>query len=227
MSDVDRNTSQLSHVLRDDHLSETLITSDEVFAGSFLKVQRDWVNLPQREYPPQNAAQSDAVANIKATASREYFKHPGGVMIIPLMEDGTVLVERRYRHPHRQIFTEFPAGKIDPHEPPAKTAIRELREETGYHAAQIAHITTIHNAIAYSDERIELYLACGLTQGPQSLDEAEFINTAIVSTDWLKTELRAHRLSDVKTQIGLSWLLSYQCGEVAWPVFVSTAGIEA
>ena len=205
----------------DENLTEDLIASDLVFAGRFLQIQRDMVRLPQ-----VLTSDTDRSLVRNAQASREYIKHPGAVMVIPLLDDGRVVVERQYRHPLRQIFTEFPAGRIEPHESPAKTAIRELREETGYHAAQIAHFTTIHNAIAYSDERIELYLAQGLSLGERHLDDGEFINTAIVTTEWLQAELRAGRLTDVKTQIGLSWLLSYKCGEIPWPTYVPSASIE-
>ena len=201
--------------MRDDNLTEDLVSSELVFAGHFLQVQRDVVQLPPS--PPGFTNQQ---------ASREYIKHPGAVMIIPLLDDGSVVVERQYRHPLRRIFTEFPAGRIEVGESPAKTAVRELREETGYQAAQIAHFTTIHNAIAYSDERIELYLARGLTLGKRSLDNGEFINIEIVTTQWLQAELRAGRLSDVKTQIGLSWLLSYKCGEIPWPLYVPSTSIE-
>ena len=203
--------------LQDDNLTEDLVSSELVFKGRFLQVQRDIVVLP-------NSPSSDIDLR-SASAYREYIKHPGAVMIIPMLDDGRVVVERQYRHPLRQIFTEFPAGRIEAGESPAKTAIRELREETGYHAVQIAHFTTIHNAIAYSDERIELYLAAGLTLGERSLDSGEFINTAIVTTDWLQAELCAGRLSDVKTQIGLSWLLRYKCGEIPWPPYAPSASI--
>ena len=204
--------------LHDENLTEDLISSDLVFKGRFLQIQRDIVLLPP--------VVSDGAHTRNIQASREYIKHPGAVMIIPLLDDGRVVVERQYRHPLRQIFTEFPAGRIEHGESPSKTAVRELREETGYQTAQIAHFTTIHNAIAYSDERIELYLARGLSLGARSLDDGEFINTEIVTTDWLQAELRAGRLSDVKTQIGLSWLLSYKCGEIPWPTYVPSASIE-
>ena len=219
--------------LHDENLTEDLISSELIFKGRFLQIQRDIVLLPSTVSAGGNAVSPNAdSAELRraqihnSQASREYIKHPGAVMIIPLLDDGRVVVERQYRHPLRQIFTEFPAGRIEHGESPAATAVRELREETGYQAAQIGHFTTIHNAIAYSDERIELYLARGLSLGARSLDDGEFINTEIVTTDWLQAELRAGRLSDVKTQIGLSWLLSYKCGEIPWPTYVPSASIE-
>lgn len=195
--------------MNDSNLAETLDHGSEVFTGRFLRVQRDFVRSPGQEV---NLPESEL-------ASREYVKHPGAAMVVPLLDDGRVLVERQYRHPTRTIFTEFPAGKIDPGEDPLVTAARELLEETGYRAKEIAHFTTIHNAIAYSDERIELYFARGLDFEGLRLDQGEFINTEAVTAQWLMDELRAGRLTDVKTQIGLWWLLSCQRGELDWPTF--------
>jgi ADP-ribose pyrophosphatase len=202
--------------LNDENLIETLIEGQEVFSGRFLRVQRDFVRLPK----------SSTDLETSKPASREYIKHPGASMVVPLLDDGRVLIERQYRHPNRCIFTEFPAGKIDPGEPPLVTAFRELREETGYEAAEIAHFTTIHNAIAYSDEHIELYFARKLTHEGTQLDAGEFINTEAVTTEWLMNELREGRLTDVKTQIGLWWLVACQRGDIPWPTYVTTQGLQ-
>jgi ADP-ribose pyrophosphatase len=121
----------------DRHLREQKVEGGAVFEGRFLKVQRDCVAFPDA-HPPQ-----------QQLAYREFVKHPGASMVIPILEDGRVVIERQYRYPHQQVFTEFPAGKIDAGEDPEQTALRELREETGYQAGEIAHLTTIHNAIAY------------------------------------------------------------------------------
>ena len=130
----------------DAHLIETRIASEDVFDGKLLHVKRDTVRLPDGE-----------------TATREYIAHPGAVMIVPRLPDGKLLMERQFRYPLARVFIEFPAGKIDPGEEPSATAARELLEETGYTAERWAHIGTLHPLITYSTERIEIYIADGLS----------------------------------------------------------------
>ena len=92
-------------------------------------------------------------------ATREYIRHPGAVAIVPLFDDGRMLLERQFRYPHGREFIEVPAGKLEPGEPHLETAKRELLEETGYAAAEWTRIGVIHTAIAYTDEAIEIFLA--------------------------------------------------------------------
>lgn len=182
----------------DQHLKETRIDGETVYDGHFLKVQRDRVALPDG----------------KITA-REYIKHPGAVVILPLLDDGTVLMERQFRYPLDRVFIEFPAGKIDAGEDTLACAKRELEEETGYTASEWQFVSTIHNAIAYSDEHLELYLARGLTAGPAKLDDGEFLETFTATIDDLLSWVRDGRITDVKTVIGIFWLDKIRSG--AWP----------
>lgn len=172
-----------------DQLKETCIATEQVYDGHFLKVQRDLVGLPDG-----------------STTHREYIKHPGAVVILPLFEDGTVLLERQFRYPLNRVFIEFPAGKIDPGEDPLLCAQRELLEETGYRAASWEFVCTIHNAIAYADEHLEIYLARNLTAGQASLDEGEFLETYRAPLSELMDAVRAGQVTDVKTIIGAFWL---------------------
>ena len=181
----------------DAHLKETQLDSKQVFQGSFLTISRDTVALP----------------NGKA-ATREYVRHPGAVVVLPMFEDGSFLMERQYRYPLHRVFIEFPAGKIDPDEDPLLCAQRELEEETGYRASDWQFICTIHNAIAYSDEFLNLYLARGLTAGKAKLDEEEFIETYRTSLPELLEGVRQGEITDVKTVIGIFWLEKILAG--AW-----------
>ncbi|MBM6414905.1 NUDIX domain-containing protein, partial [Lacticaseibacillus paracasei] len=95
-------------------------------------------------------------------------------MVIPLLSDGRVVMERQFRYPHRREFFEFPAGKIDPGEESLTTAKRELREETGYEAEEWRHLTTIHPIVSYTDERIEIFVARKLTLKEAERDAGEF-----------------------------------------------------
>lgn len=182
-----------------DHLKETRIEGELAYEGAFLKVQRDTVRLPDGK-----------------PATREFILHPGAVVILPLFEDGSVLLERQFRYPLDQVFVEFPAGKIDPGEEPLACARRELLEETGYSATDWRFVCTIHNAIAYSDEHLDIYLARGLTEGRRKLDEEEFLDVFRASLDDLLTWVREGRVTDVKTLIGAFWLEKIRGG--TWAV---------
>ncbi len=173
----------------DSHLKETRIAGEVVYEGHILKIQRDSVCLPDGK-----------------TAAREYIKHPGAVVILPLFDDGSVLLERQFRYPLNQVFIEFPAGKIDAGEDPLECAKRELREETGYTASHWQFVCTIHNAIAYSDEHLEIYLARGLTAGQSHLDEGEFLETFTAPIADVIAWIRDGKITDVKTVIGTFWV---------------------
>ena len=178
------------------NLTETRIDGGMVYDGHFLKVQRDTIELPDG----------------KRTA-REYILHPGAVVILPLLDDGKVLLERQFRYPLHDVFIEFPAGKIDPGEDPLDCAKRELVEETGYTATDWQFVSTIHNAIAYSDEHLDLYLARGLRQGEQKLDDGEFLELFTATIDELLQWVREGKVTDVKTIIGAFWLDKLRAGD--------------
>ncbi|MFG6457213.1 NUDIX domain-containing protein [Roseateles sp. BYS96W] len=189
----------------DDHLVERLLESTQVYQGHFLDVRRDRVTLPDGK-----------------TSHREYIRHPGAVMVVPLLDDGRLLMERQYRYPMARVMLEFPAGKLDAGEHPLDCGRRELLEETGYSAREWAYAGVLHNAIAYSDEGIHIYFARGLTRGAQQLDEGEFLELVTHSVEELDALAQRGELTDAKTLIGLLWLQRWQQG--GWPLdWVPTA----
>ncbi|MCH7344858.1 NUDIX hydrolase [Pelomonas sp. CA6] len=189
----------------DAHLRELAIAGEQVYCGSFLQVRRDRVQLPDGK-----------------TATREYIQHPGAVMIVPLLPGGRLLLERQYRYPMQRVMLEFPAGKLDPQETPLACAQRELLEETGYSASEWAHAGVLHNAIAYSDEGIEIFFARGLVAGTRRLDEGEFLDLVTHSEAELDELSRRGELTDAKTLIGLLWLSRWRSGQ--WPLDWRPAG---
>lgn len=177
------------------HLREETLVSEQVYRGHFLDVRRDMVRLPDgRE------------------AQREYIVHPGAVVIVPLLDDGRLVVERQWRHPLGRVMLEFPAGKLEPGEPPLDCAVRELIEETGYRAAQWARAGILHNAIAYSNEGIEVWFARGLRAGVRALDAGEFLDVDSMSFEQLDDLARRGELTDAKTLICLLWLQNWRAG---------------
>jgi ADP-ribose pyrophosphatase len=125
--------------------------------------------------------------------------------MVPFLDSTTVVLVRQYRYPLARHFYEVPAGKIDPGETPLKTARRELREECGYRAESWRHLTTIHPCIGYSDERIELYLARGLTHVGHAPDDGELLEVVPMKMAAALRWVRAGKITDEKTVIGLLW----------------------
>lgn len=181
----------------DAHLRETRVDTRVVFRGALLEVRRDTVRLPGgRE------------------AGREYIVHPGAVVVVPLRDDGRLVMERQFRYPLGRVLLELPAGKVDAGEGPLATAVRELAEETGYRAREWARAGVMHTAVAYSDECIEIWFARGLTPGEQRLDDGEHLDVVYVDPADLDAMGARGEVTDAKTLVGLMWLQRWRAG--AW-----------
>ena len=167
---------------------EKRISGEIVYAGNFIEVHRDVVRLPDG-----------------SQATRDYIRHPGAVAIVALTETGDVVLERQFRYPLARDLVEIPAGKLETGEDHLETGKRELLEETGYSAARWNYLGQIHNAIGYSDEAIELWLAMGLTKGEAKLDKGEFLEVFTLPFDEALAMATDGRISDVKTIVGLFW----------------------
>jgi len=166
-------------------LREIRTGSEEIFDGLILHVQRDTVALPNGN-----------------SAVREVIRHIGAVCVIPVLENGDVIVERQYRYPLDRIILEIPAGKLDAPDEDRLSAIqRELREETGYTAGSWTVLGDFHPAPAYSDEFITMYMARDLKKGDRHLDEDEFLDVYTVPLKELVEDVMAGRISDAKTQV--------------------------
>jgi ADP-ribose pyrophosphatase len=168
--------------------TEHPVSSTVRYKGRMLEVREDEIRLPDGN-----------------PARREYIVHPGAAVILPLFDDWSVLLERQFRYPlHRHCF-ELPAGKLEPGEPALLTAQRELKEETGYDAAEWSHLCTTHPCVGYSDEAVQIFLARGLTFTARALDEGEFLETLVVPLDEALEWVMRGVITDVKTQLGLLW----------------------
>lgn len=168
-------------------LAEVKKESKEIYDGVILHVLRDTVILPNgRE------------------AGRELIRHVGAVAVVPVDDEGNVYIERQYRYPLDAVITEIPAGKLDSKsEDRLSAAKRELKEETGISAEEWTDMGLYYPAAAYSDEKINIYLARKLDFGEQMLDEDEFLNFKAVPMKELVEDVMAGRITDGKTQVGL------------------------
>ena len=165
-------------------LTEKPISSELIYRGKILDLYRDGVELPNG-----------------GSGVREYIRHVGAVCVVPVTDDGNVVMEKQFRYPFRSVLTEIPAGKLDgKDEAPEEAARRELREETGATAAEWIPLGDFYPTCAYSDEVIHMYLARGLSFGERALDEDEFLNVQLIPLEDVYRDVMTGKIKDGKTQ---------------------------
>lgn len=187
----------------DEHLIERATGESTVLHRGWIELRKDVVRLPDG-----------------SSATREYLRHSGAVAVVPLLDESPnprLVLVRQYRYPLQKVLLEFPAGKLEAGEDTLGCAQRELAEETGYTAREWAFGGEIHNAAAYSTESIWIWFARGLQPGPARPDAGEFVETVTLSVAELEALHDSGQLPDVKTQIGLHWLLRWQAGRMSLP----------
>jgi len=134
---------------------------------------------------------------------RHVIVHPGAVGILPILDDGRVVLLRQYRVAVDSYLIEIPAGTLEPNEEPIKTAHRELIEETGYRADKIEPLITIYSSPGILREKLHIFTATGLTPGDTALEDGEDIQLLIVTWDEIRGMLSRGEISDAKTLAGL------------------------
>lgn len=169
-------------------LTEHALSSRVLHRGRMLELREDQVRLPDGR-----------------TATREYIRHPGAVVVIAVLDDGRLLLEHQWRHPLGRALIELPAGKLDPGEEPLACARRELLEETGYVAREWRELATLNPCVGYSDERLVYFLARGLTHEGARPDDGEHLEVFTAPVGQTLEWVREGRISDAKTVAGLFW----------------------
>ena len=170
-----------------ENLFEKQLNTTNVFKGLLLDVYSDDILLPNGN-----------------TSKREYIKHVGAACVVPVDNDGNIIIEKQFRYPFGKVLTEIPAGKLDSKdEPHLDAALRELREETGYTAEKMVYLGEYIPTCAYSDEVIHMYLATGLTKGEQQLDEDEFVGVEKMPLEEAVAEIMKGNIPDGKTQTAI------------------------
>lgn len=168
------------------NLEETRISTETIYDGKIIRVERDMARLPDG---------SEAV--------REVVRHPGGVGVVAVDREGFVYMVRQYRYPFSKITMEIPAGKLDKGEDPFLAGKRELMEETGLSAGHMEKLGSFYASPGFCDEEIFVYLATDLTQGTANPDEDEFIACERIPLEKLIEMIEGGEIKDGKTVIGL------------------------
>lgn len=157
-----------------------------IYTGKVVTLNIDRVQLPNGE-----------------TVDLETIRHPGAAAVVPLKDDGTVVLIRQFRHAAGGFIYEIPAGKLHPGEDPVHCASRELEEEVGYRASSFDLLTSIFTAPGFADEVIHVYKATGLTQGRQQLDRDEVLDVIEMPLLEAIAKIEDGTIRDAKTIVGL------------------------
>jgi ADP-ribose pyrophosphatase len=165
---------------------ERTIKEERKYTGNFINVDKLTVLLPNgRE------------------ATRDVVRHPGAAVVVPIQDNGNILLVKQYRKPCDMVSLEIPAGKLDKGEDPAACAERELAEETGYHARNLHKVMTIHSTPGFSDEVLHMYMATGLTKSKACPDDDEFITCGEYSLSDCINMVDSGEITDAKTIMGI------------------------
>lgn len=177
-------------------LREKTVSSTPVFRGQLLDVYQDEVILPDGK-----------------TSIREYIRHPGAAVMVPLLEKDRLILLRQFRYALDQVLVELPAGKLDPGEDPEATASRELAEETGYASRRLTRLGIIHPCIGYSDEQIVVFIAEDLMRLKAEGESDEFVEPFELTLPEALAWIENGKITDVKTIIALYWVERYLSGK--------------
>ena len=167
------------------NLTEKTVRKNVVFDGKIIRVRCDDAELPDGK-----------------PCKREVVDHAGGASVLYVRE-GKVLLVRQFRYPYMEETLEIPAGKLNPGEDPARTAARELAEETGWQPASVEHMFTIYPTPGYSAEKIYIYRAHGVREGQVHPDEDEFVTAAFYPIDEVLSMIEKGEIKDAKTIIAV------------------------
>jgi ADP-ribose pyrophosphatase len=165
---------------------EKTMKCDRIYEGKIVNLRIDTVELPDKKY-----------------SKREIVEHPGGVGVVAFDENGKVLLVKQYRKAIGKVLLELPAGKLEVNEEPRETALRELKEETGYSAARLEYLLEFYTSPGFSTEKIYLFLGEELTPGEQELEAGEFIDIESYSLEELNRMISRGEIMDSKTIIGI------------------------
>lgn len=171
---------------------EKTMKSEKIYEGKIVNLRIDTVELPDKKY-----------------SKREIIEHPGSVGIIPIKEDGTVILVEQFRKPIEKSLLEIPAGKIEINEEPKETALRELVEETGYIANKMEYISEFYTSPGFSNEKIYLFLATELEFDKENPGEDEYIDIKKVKIEDLINMINRGEIIDSKTIIGIFYAEKY------------------
>ncbi len=164
-------------------LIEKKLSSEEIFDGVAIHLYRDEILLPNGN-----------------KGVREVIRHPGAVCVLPIDDDGNVIFVNQFRYALNKVTLEVPAGKLEPNEDPLEAGLRELSEETGLSAEKVDYLGALYTTPALIDEVIHMYLATGLSEGEQHLDEDEFVNTLKMPLNTAIEMVMNGDIKDSKTQ---------------------------
>ncbi len=166
--------------------TEKTIKSESIYKGRILNVYVDDVEL----------------CNGRMT-KREHMEHPGGVAVLPLLDNGDVICVSQHRYPYHTELLEIPAGKLEYGEDPLECGVRELEEETGYKAEEFIPLGSAYPSPGYINEILYLYLARGLKEGESHPDEGEYLEIKKIPFLKLYEMVMNNEIHDAKTVIAI------------------------